>query len=295
MSYINCDIPKASLPEDYQIFGSYHRRKLNFINIRGKMADTTDYAVILGASYLELLTVDYKSTIKSGNYWTNRQNIDRNVDCVECLGNLRWFYYNRRNVGIRVKFKWSEVKEYCSNIRIADDGVMEAEYGLLPSVAPKKWIQRELEEKFNSNALTTSNLNFTNDINTFNDYDKSFEPISQTVYEYQRKMYVRAEVKPNYDKKYIKLSNKEFYKAGNFVWIELRPIKLLVDELADTAISEKILIAGIPFNSLKKYFDEYFSKEIFANQALKTKEIPDEVKQAPPKRRIRIPNIKKFF
>ena len=295
MTYINCDIPKSSLLEDYQIFGGYHKRKLNFINVRGKIADATDYAILLGASYIPLFFEGYKSTVKAGCYWINKKDDDRYVDGIEYLGYLGGFYYNRRDVGIRVKFKWSEVKEYCIYTRVTEDGTIEAEYGLIPCVAPKKDIQNELEEKFNTNSLTVSNLSFTIDTNTYNNYNKPFEPISQTVFEYQKKMYVRVEVKPNSERKYIKLSNKEFYKTGDFVWIELRPINLLVDELADTAISEKILVAGIPFDNVKKYLDEYFSKEVFANQALKLKEIPDEVKETLPKRRIKIPNIKKFF
>ena len=81
------------------------------------------------------------------------------------------------------------------------------------------------------------------------------------------------------------LSNGEKYKRGDYVWVEVQPIKWLIDEKSDIALSERILFAGVQFKNgimfeknyngdfrttdIKLFMDKYFSKDIipsFSNE-----------------------------
>jgi len=133
-----------------------------------------------------------------------------------------------------------------------------------------------LERLHYSNLLQKTGKTYT--INT-NSFDKSatsvdFEKLEE--YTYNDKKYVRLKVNANFKSPWTtdKLSTGEIFDYGEYVWVEVKPVKWLVDEKEDLAISEKLLFSNIPyetkknylrsFNStyIKKYIDDYFSKEI---------------------------------
>ena len=72
------------------------------------------------------------------------------------------------------------------------------------------------------------------------------------------------------------LSNGEFYKNNDEVWIEEKPLKWLIDEKQDIMLCENIIQAGVRFDDsittyrpdfhyteMKQHLNKYMSKEIF--------------------------------
>ena len=82
--------------------------------------------------------------------------------------------------------------------------------------------------------------------------DKEFKPEILVECEYKEKKYVRLKANTCYDGKEVSFSTGEKYKDKDFVWVEVQPVKWLVDEKANIAISEKILFAGVQFNKKNK-------------------------------------------
>ena len=83
------------------------------------------------------------------------------------------------------------------------------------------------------------------------------------------------------------LSNGVQYRDGDYVWVEVSPVKWLIDDKTGILISKKGLVSGIRFlnkstnykgdfskTEMKEYLDRYMSKELF--QTAKTKETVNE-------------------
>ena len=73
------------------------------------------------------------------------------------------------------------------------------------------------------------------------------------VYEYKGVKYTRVKVNSCFDGNLVKFNNGEKYKDGDYVWFELKPIRLWIDEETDKAVFEKGVIYGLQFNKEKNY------------------------------------------
>ena len=81
-------------------------------------------------------------------------------------------------------------------------------------------------------------------------------------YEYKGKRYVKMFSYKIKMYNVRKLSNKKIYKPTDIVWIEVEPVKWLVDEKNGIMLSEKLLFSGVRFFDIKMYMDKYFSKDL---------------------------------
>ena len=72
-------------------------------------------------------------------------------------------------------------------------------------------------------------------------------------YEYNGKRYVRVQANSYYDGNDFTLSNGGNYRDGDSVWVEVAPVKWLVDEKARTMITEKLIFSGVQFNRERNY------------------------------------------
>ena len=126
-------------------------------------------------------------------------------------------------------------------------------------------------------------MKIDNIIETKDFYEKNetkhhkFTPLKIKVYEYQGRKF--AKVKANTylpDDVSFSLSNGEFYKNNDEVWIEEKPLKWLIDEKQDIMLCENIIQAGVRFDDsittyrpdfhyteMNQYLNKYMSKEIF--------------------------------
>lgn len=82
----------------------------------------------------------------------------------------------------------------------------------------------------------------------------------------------KAEANSDYDSDYFTLSNGEQYRGGDNVWVEVQPVKWLVDEKSRMMITEKLIFAGVQFNKenhtrdfdrtdIKTFMDTYWSRD----------------------------------
>ena len=158
--------------------------------------------------------------------------------------------------------------------RNPSDGVLEVMYGYYPQKKKKKKIQETLEEAYNNNILPVTGMEYTTDTprKGIEDIERGFIPKHHKVYELDEMRYVRLEVNI-IGKDSIRLSNEESYNNGDPVWIEVSPVKWLVDEKAGIMLTDNLIFSGVQFNNdrnnrdfdsstIKAFMDKYLSKEL---------------------------------
>ncbi|MGM9877132.1 MAG: hypothetical protein ACI33S_00645 [Bacilli bacterium] len=163
-----------------------------------------------------------------------------NVMCADiqgiCIKNSR----ADKSIGIRpVMEEIENFDEITKNKYLNEDGEYEVLYGLYPYSLPNEYIFEKLTELMEENKLNKVGKNSFSDI-----------------YEYKGKFYIQ--IKSFYD---IKIDNEEKRKKiskNNIVWLELKPVKWLVDEAGKRLISKDIIISGIAFDKIiNDYTHEY--------------------------------------
>lgn len=130
------------------------------------------------------------------------------------------------------------------------------EFGQYPQQAASIEMEEKLERLYDSGVLELCETKNSYTTDSYYDYKNSFMPKQHIEYEYKRKKYVR--VITNLEEKVI-LSNGREYNNGDVAWIEVQPIKWLIDAYDDIAITEKLIFSGIQFDN-KKYYDGNFTK-----------------------------------
>ncbi len=242
----------------------------------GIKAAITDFSVALGG-YIDdnLFTNDEKSlTNRIGWWWTKSSYGDRDARAVDDTG-IRIGFVDTRTGGCRPILPYSSISSISSNKVRGRNDVIEMEFGEYPQWACSKKLCEVLENLYSNNNLNKTGKVYTTDSRHYKECNKDFEPQEHIEYEYNGKKYVRVKANSWYFRREITFSNGENYKEGDFVWIEVSPIKWLVDEESNIAITKNIIISGIQFNNeknytgdnfdemnIKKFMDKYLSKEI---------------------------------
>lgn len=239
---------------------------LNVFKLRGTKAETTDFALLLGARKNTWWTKDSYSL---GLMEIKGQN---GIDAYDCRSRI---------VGARPAVPFSEISDEFKNLTRKEDGVIEVECGEYPQTIASVEISEELEILYKKDELKKTNKTYTVDKRDLTDYRKGFEAKELDEYTYKGKKYVRIE--GNNNNFALKLSNKERVMIGKGYWVEVEPIKWLIDEKTFLAVSEKVLFAGVRYDALrnyenvfceseiKQYMDNYFAKEMIPSKE-KTKE-----------------------
>lgn len=268
-----------------QCFGK--KETLEVIKKRGMKTAITDFSILLGASYapdyyyyrFDNVEPPLASDNKIGWYWTRSayDGADRcKVTAIDPFYDgypgdvyLRW-------IGGRLALPFSSMDEIPTNgvsKERASDGVLEVEYGFYPQSAVSKAMQQELEEQLNNGKLNKTGNGYTTDSISADEQEKNFKAKRREEFEYKGKRYIR--VKANSHEKGFELSNGEKYERGDYVWVEVEPIKWWVSEEDKLMLTEKIIFAGVQFNheieyhtedfestDIKKFIDKYWSKDI---------------------------------
>ena len=279
-----------TLLTEYQCFDDFDTcQKLDIIKKRGTKAAITDFSILLGAIYDSVSDADLYMEKDGGYYWTKSGNKD-DVHIVSGSGEYDFCTPLRRECGARIALPCSSISKIIpTNGKIAkraSDGVLEVEYGYYPQEAAEKDMQEILENAYKNGKLSKTKNSYTTDSADFDDNETFFKPQKHQEYEYNGKKYVR--IKANtckfLDNNTI-LSNSMLYQNGDNVWIEVQPVKWIVDEEAHIMITEKIIFAGVQFDdkkeeynesdfdktNIKKFIDEYFSKDLLQQTLQQTK------------------------
>ncbi len=258
-------------------------RKLDILKKRGIKAEITDFSILLGGYDID---GDDSLADRASVYWTKSKEDDEigndvyvvvgSVINSECVAD--------RTAGIRPVLPFSSLNSIPVNNELskkrAEDGIFEVEYGYYPQKAVSKDMQLELEQEFKRGKLLKTGKGYTVNSKEYDfddsDYDgENFEPKKYDEYKYNGKRYVRVEANFGFEeigRIEILLSNGKKYKVGDNVWVEVLPVKWLVDEKAKIMLTEKAICAGIRFNHtrvkdfdktlMKSFMDEYLSKDL---------------------------------
>ena len=190
---------------------------------------------------------------------------------------------NDRTIGIRIVETFSSLEELSKigEVRVAEDGVIEFQYGEYPQTIVYKDMQEILEDLFNKGELKTNGEHFTRDARNPLYYDvdyyadehyydnnylkpkEKYEGIQDEVYLHDGKKYVRTVSKISNEG--IPINGKP-YQRDEMVWVEVEPITWLVDQEQRKMVTERIMFGGIAPEDegidIHTFIDEIWSKEI---------------------------------
>ena len=265
-----------------QCFG---RDKLDILKKRGTKAAITDFSVLLGGRLSsEHVKNDSFLEKRTGYYWTKSDDGANDACIVKDDGSFYCDNVNRRNSGARPALLFSSIGSIPTNgesVKRARDGILEVEYGYYPQKAVSKDMQERLERAYRSESISKTRNIYTTDSVDHNKDDTSFQPQTHQEYEYNGKRYVRVKANSYYDGYDFTLSNDEQYRDGDNVWVEVQPVKWLVDEKSRMMITEKIIFAGVQFNKernyhtrdfdrtdIKTFMDRYLSKDLVQSRSM---------------------------
>ena len=273
------------------------RKELDILQKRGTKAAMTDFSILLGGAVDELhIDGDDSLEGRTGFYWTKSEDYDGQDVIVHIIcddGTLYTADGFERTQGARPALSISSTSSIPTNggsgaPKRAGDGVLEVEYGYYPQKAVSRDMQKKLERAFARRSLSRTGKKYTTDSRKYDECDEVFSPRQHEEFQLDGKKYVRVEANSYFGGDEFELSNGESYSDGNPVWVEVAPVKWLVDERARLMLTDKIIFAGVQFDhirddyrtedfdktDIKTFMDEYFSKEL--EQSIKTTEVGEQ-------------------
>ena len=242
----------------------FERDKLNILEKRGTQAAITDFSILLGA-YVSDYHVENDSSLegRTGYYWTKSDDGDNDARVVYANGDSHCNSVGKRDGGARPALPFSSISNIPTNGesgKRARDGILEVEYGYYPQKAVSRDMQERLERAYRSGSISKTRNSYTTDSRRYNAYDEKFAPKQHEEYEYNGKRYVRVEANSDFGGGEFTLSNGENYRDGDNVWVEVSPVKWLVDERAKVMITDKLIFSGVQFNHTRNYHTRDFDR-----------------------------------
>ena len=246
----------------------FESEKLDILQKRGTKAAITDFSILLGGwadSNKDYWHIDGDDSLegRTGFYWTKSDDGDNDARVVDGSGRRSCRNVLERGGGARPALPFSSISSIPTNGvsgKRAKDGVLEVEYGFYPQKAVSKDMQERLESAFESGSLSRTGKNYTTDSRRYDDYDAEFSPKQHQEYQYNGKRYVRVEANSDFGGGEFQLSNGEKYRDGDNVWVEVSPVKWLVDERAKIMLTDKLIFSGVQFNHTRDYHTSDFDK-----------------------------------
>lgn len=284
--------------------------KLDILQKRGTKAAITDFSILLGGLVYRgknYCHIDGDDSLegRSGSYWTKSDDGCNDVCIVHAEGDYGFDDVNSRRSAARPALPFSSISSIPTNgvsgaPKRARDGVLEVEYGYYPQKAVSRDMQERLERAFERRSLSRTGKKYTTDSRKCNKYSKEvFSPKQHEEFQLDGKKYVRVEANSYLDDgKLFKLSNGESYRNGDPVWVEVAPVKWLVDERAKMMLADKLIFAGVQFKhtrgyhtrdfdetDIKTFMDRYLSKELEqARGTIEVGEQSDEEQEVQPRK-----------
>lgn len=259
-----------TLLSEGQIFGNSSEPQLEVIRKYGTNAAITDLCVLTG-SYLSKDPI----TGRTSWFWTRSDDGCYDVCAVTHRGCKRYLPCYVRNGAVRPALQSSVIFSQISPNRVRGyNGTEEVEYGEYPQNAADSRMQNILESEYNR-GMNKTGRSYTFDSVKYNDYDTGFKPVTYEEYEYQGKGYIRIKANSNFGDLKFELSNGVEYIDGDYVWVEVSPVKWLIDDRTGLLISKKGLVSGIRFldkrtnykgdfdrTEMKDYLDRYMLRDL---------------------------------
>lgn len=270
-----------TLLSDRQIFGSDSESQLEVIRKYGTKAAITDLCVLTGSYLCEdtnfNIGEDRSLAGRTGLFWTKSDDWDNDVSTVSVHGGGHYQYRYERRAAIRPVLQSSVIfSQIFPNKVRGYNGTEEVEYGEYPQNAADSRMQNILESEYKYNrGMNKTGRSYTFDSVKYDDYDTRFKPVTYDEYEYQGKKYIRIKANSDFNGDKFKLSNGVEYRDGDYVWVEVSPVKWLIDDRTEILISKKGLVSGIRFldkktnyegdfdrTEMKEYLDRYMLRDL---------------------------------
>ena len=268
-----------TLLSEGQIWGNSSEPQLEVIRKYGKKAAITDLCILTGSYLCEdtnyNIDEDRSLTGRTSWFWTRSDDGFIFVRAFDKLGNRSCECGYFRKGAVRPALQSSVIFSQISPNRVRGyNGTEEVEYGEYPQNAADSRMQNILESEYNR-GMNKTGRSYTFDSVKYDDYDTGFKPVTYEEYEYQGKGYIRIKANTDFGVKSFKLSNGVGYRDGDYVWVEVSPVKWLIDDKAGILISKKGLVSGIRFHDerttyegdfdrteMKEYLDRYMLRDL---------------------------------
>ena len=269
---------ELTLLSEGQIWGNNKERQLDVISKYGTKAAITDLCILTG-SYLCENTIDEDSSLKGRTswFWTRSDDVNNDVRVVDNYGDRDYSYRSARYAVVRPALQSSVIFSQISPNRVSGyNGTEEVEFGEYPQYAADSRMQSILESEYNKGMMNKTGGSYTFDSVKYDDLNIGFNPVTYDEYEYQGKKYIR--IRANFYRSVNELSNGAYYKDGDYVWVEVSPVKWLIDDRKGLLISKYGLVSGIRFldektdykgdfskTEMYEYLNSYMIKDLFQN------------------------------
>ena len=253
-----------TLLSEGQIWGNNKESQLEVIRKYGTKAAITDLCVLTGSYLCEdtdyNIDEDRSLTGRTSRFWTRSSDGVDNVCEVNLTGNRSTKHRYQRNSAVRPALQSSVIFSQISPSRVRGyNGTEEVEYGEYPQNAADSRMQNILESEYNR-GMNKTGRGYTFDSVKYDDYDTGFKPVTYEEYEYQGNEYIRIKANSDFGSNKFKLSNGVEYRNGDYVWVEVSPVKWLIDDRTGILISKKGLVSGIRFLDKNHYYTGDFAK-----------------------------------
>jgi len=268
-----------TLLSEGQIWGNDKESQLEVIRKYGTKAAITDLCVLTGSYLCEDTdyNIDEDSSLKGRTswFWTRSDDNDNDVRAVNKHGDRDDLFRYLRYGAVRPALQSSVIFSQISPNRVRGyNGTEEVEYGEYPQYAADSRMQSILESEYNR-GMNKTGRSYTFDSVKYDDYDTGFNPVTYEEYEYQGKKYIRIRANSDFDGNKFKLSNGVEYRVGDYVWVEVSPVKWLIDDRTGILVSKIGLVSGIRFldrnhnykgdfsrTEMKEYLDRYMIRDL---------------------------------
>ena len=268
-----------TLLSEGQIWGKRNESQLEVIRKYGTKAAITDLCVLTGSYLCENkdYNIDEDRSLKGRTswFWTRSDDGDNDARAVDQTGDRYYGFRYERIGAVRPVLQSSVIFSQISPNRVGGyAGTEEVEYGEYPQNAADSRMQNILESEYNR-GMNKTGRSYTFDSVKYDDYDTGFKPVTYEEYEYQGKEYIRIKANSNFSDNKFKLSNGVKYRDGDYVWVEVSPVKWLIDDRTGILISKKGLVSGIRFldkrtnykgdfdrTEMKEYLDRYMLRDL---------------------------------
>ena len=266
-----------TLLSEGQIRGNSSKTQLEVMRKYGTKAAITDLCILTGGyvcnDFDYNIEEDKSLTGRVGWCWTKTADSDGDVYATSQYSSGGYAICERRNGTIRPVLQSSKIFSQIYQNRVKGfRQTEEVEYGEYPQNAADSKMQDILNLEY-LRGLKKTGRSYTFDSVKYNAFDKAFNPVTYEEYEYNGKGYICVKANSDFDGVFFKLSNGVEYSDGDFVWVEVSPVKWLIDYETRTLVSKKGLVSGIRMcahkydglfvkTEMKEYLDRYMIHDL---------------------------------
>ena len=278
---MNFNNNEFTLLSDEQTFGS---QQIDVIKKMGGKCAISDFAILLGAYVSSDYHVDGDNSMRGriGWWYLSSSDGDGYVRGVNEESNRTWVFAGKRSGAVRPALPFSNISDISLNGVKVRHGFLEVEYGEYPQYAVDTNLGRILDDSFQAGVLRRTGKTYTTDSRRWDANSERFSPVQHEEFEYNGKRYVR--VKSNDTDENFKLSNGVTVHPGMYVWLEVSPIKWIVDDRAKMLVSKTLLASGIRFCNDRQYNGDFKNTEMYQylNTYFARDMVPSVVKEMTP-------------